>query len=554
MGLLRGGTRPLSIRCHARVYFARAVGPYASDGSEIVATREGPSETIFLMQQRWLGSPVYHRLVTNGFSMSGTTVTAMRYMRYFAYLPMFLHETPIHNALVVCYGLGVTARAVLDIPSIESVDIAEISGDVVRMSDRVYSASDHPLRDPRAHLTLEDGRFFLETSRRQYDLITGEPPPPRTPGAVNIYTREFFSLVRDHLADGGITTYWIPVARPDPGTDIDTAMRAFCDVFDDCTVWNATPFDLILVGSRHATGASDERLFLAPWQVVQLAERLREVGFERPEQIGATFLGDADYLRSLVANTPPLTDDFPQRLRPAPTRASLSDPRYAVDPSVARRYLNVVDPARALSAFNSSAFIRRRWPPGLASRTLPYFEIERIINSVLWDGGHALLQIEDLHRLLISTTLQTLPLWIVGSDDVKQRIATARGKVASGGVRARSAGAVEARFCICRDKPPPCGRTGASVALAARTAGVCPVPDGPTSRGAGRRQRHSAPECRREPFLDLDRTHIQCRPDVHPVLTAITWEFCGDYSGSGHCVTRMSRNRATYAVTRVSDQ
>jgi hypothetical protein len=24
----------------------------------------------------------------------------MRYMRYFAYLPMFLHETPIHNALV----------------------------------------------------------------------------------------------------------------------------------------------------------------------------------------------------------------------------------------------------------------------------------------------------------------------------------------------------------------------------------------------------------------------------------------------------------------------
>jgi hypothetical protein len=349
----------------------------------------------------------------------------MRYMRYFAYLPMFLHETPIHNALVICYGVGVTARAVLDIPSIESVDIAEISRDVVRMSDRVYSASDHPLRDPRTHLTLEDGRFFLETSRRQYDLITGEPPPPRTPGAVNIYTREFFSLVRDHLAEGGITTYWIPVARPDPGTDIDTAMRAFCDVFDDCTVWNATPFDLILVGSRHATGASDERFFLAPWQVVQLAERLREVGFERPEQIGATFLGDADYLRNLLANTPPLTDDFPQRLRPAPTRASLSDPRYAVDPGVARRYLNVVDPARALSAFNSSAFIRRRWPPGLASRTLPYFEIERIINSVLWDGGHALLQIEDLHRVLISTTLQTLPLWIVGSDDVKQRIAAA---------------------------------------------------------------------------------------------------------------------------------
>ena len=36
-----------------------------------------------------------------------------------------------------------------------------------------------------------------------------------------------------------------------------------------------------------------------------------------------------------------------------------------------------------------------------------------------------LLQIDDLHRLLTSSTLQTLPLWILGSDDVKQRIATA---------------------------------------------------------------------------------------------------------------------------------
>ena len=75
-------------------YFARAAQPYAADGSEIVATREGPSETIFLMQQRWLGKPVYNRLVTNGFSMTGTAVPGLRYMRYFAYWPMLLHEAP----------------------------------------------------------------------------------------------------------------------------------------------------------------------------------------------------------------------------------------------------------------------------------------------------------------------------------------------------------------------------------------------------------------------------------------------------------------------------
>src|SRR5207244_911749 len=78
-------------------YFLRAAAPYAADGSEIVATREGRSETIFLMQQQWMGQPVYNRLVTNGFSMTGTAVPGMRYMRYFAYWPMLFHNGPIRH-------------------------------------------------------------------------------------------------------------------------------------------------------------------------------------------------------------------------------------------------------------------------------------------------------------------------------------------------------------------------------------------------------------------------------------------------------------------------
>src|SRR3954468_7180531 len=103
--------------------FPRAAAAYATDESRIVSTHEGPSETIFMMAQQWLGAPVYHRLVTNGFSMSGTSIPAMRYMRYFAYLPMFLHRAALQRALVICYGVGVTAGAVADIPSLTSIDV-----------------------------------------------------------------------------------------------------------------------------------------------------------------------------------------------------------------------------------------------------------------------------------------------------------------------------------------------------------------------------------------------------------------------------------------------
>jgi len=406
-------------------YFARAAQPYTADGSEIVATREGPSETIFLMQQKWLGKPVYNRLITNGFSMTGTAVPGLRYMRYFAYWPMLLHEAPLRRALVICYGVGVTASAILDLPSVDTVDIVELSRDIVALSDIIYTPTLHPLHDPRVRMHIEDGRFFLQTSRERFDLITGEPPPPRTPGAMNIYTREYFQLIHDRLAEGGMTTYWVPVARPDPGTDVNTILRAFCDVFDDCSLWNATPFDFMLVGTRHATGPVSHASFSAAWDTRALASKLREVGFERPEQIGATFIGDAVFLRELTRNTPPLTDDFPQRLRPVRTRPSLSDPRYPIDAAAVEMYQRVINPGRARQAFATSDFIRRLWPRALLADSLPYFDQQRMMNSVLWEGGKPLPQIEDLHALLRGTSLQTLPLWLLGSDDVKQRIAEA---------------------------------------------------------------------------------------------------------------------------------
>jgi len=402
-------------------YFARVARPYTSDGSEIVATREGPSETIFLMQQKWMREPVYSRLVTNGFSMSGTAVPAMRYMRYFVYWPMLLHRDPIRRVLVVCYGVGVTAGAALDLPSAELVDVVEISRDVVTMSDLIYPR-DHPLRDPRVRLHVEDGRQYLLRTAEQYDLITGEPPPPRTPGAVNIYTREYFGLMRDRLADGGIATYWLPVGRPDPGTNVSAIVRAFCDVFENCSLWNATPFDLMLAGSRGDLSVPEAR-FTEPWGIPPLRARLAEVGLEMPQQVGATFLGDASYLRHLTDGAEPLVDNYPQRLAPVSGRPSLSDPGYGIDPAVTALYQEALSPARARLAFANSDFIRRLLPERIIEASLPFFDLQTILNRVLFEGGQPLRQIDDLHRLLTQTPLRALPLWILGSDEFRERIA-----------------------------------------------------------------------------------------------------------------------------------
>ncbi len=414
----------------ASTYFPRATAAYEEDGARVVATREGVSETIHLMAKKWLDKPLYYRLVTNGFSMSGTHTSGKRYMRYFAYWPMLFHQAPLHRALIVCYGAGVTTGAVASVKSIDSIDVVEISPDIPALSDIIYPPGDHPLRDPRVRTHVEDGRYFLQETRDRFDLITGEPPPPLTPGTVSLYTREYFQLMHDHLAEGGIVTYWLPVAKRGE-YDVKAIIAAFCDVFDDCSLWNGTTFDWMLVGTRHLNGPVSEGSFSAAWHDPSVLPKLQEIGFEVPQEIGATFLADRDELRQLTAGVPPITDNYPQRLRPAATRLSLARGPTAADREMLEFVTRMVDPARSRLAFERSGLVRRLWPQDLALQTLQFFDIQLMINRVMFEGARPLARIEDLHRLLTQTTLRQAPLWMLGSDEAQQE-AAASGNDGSG--------------------------------------------------------------------------------------------------------------------------
>lgn len=407
----------------SRTYFPRAARPYVADGSRIVATREGLNETIFLMEQSWLGQPIYQRLVTNGFTMSGTHLTGTRYMRAFVYWPMLLHRAPLRKALVVCYGVGVTAGAVTDLESVQSIDVVELSRDVVAMSDLVYASGPHPLHDRRVRLHIEDGRQFLQTSDERFDLITGEPPPPLTPGTVNLYTREYFQLMYDRLADGGLSTYWLPVPRRGEYS-VAPIIRAFCDVFSDCSLWNGTPFDWMLVGTRNAPGPVSEHQFSQPWSSPQVGPHLREIGYEVPEQIGATFLGDASYLNQLTRRTRPLTDDYPRRLISERPPGSRSSSGTLID-EVGGSFGEILDTARARRAFETSPLVRRLWPEALVAKSVPFFALQGTINRVMVEGSNPLRHIAELNVLLTQTELRRLPLWALGSNDALQRTADA---------------------------------------------------------------------------------------------------------------------------------
>jgi spermidine synthase len=72
-----------------------------------------------------------------------------------------------------------------DTRALTDIHVVDISREILEMSAVVFAPAANPLADPRVRLHVEDGRFFLQTSPESFDLITGEPPPPKAAGIVS---------------------------------------------------------------------------------------------------------------------------------------------------------------------------------------------------------------------------------------------------------------------------------------------------------------------------------------------------------------------------------
>lgn len=428
-----------------------------STGEEIIAVHEGVTETIVYTEAKAFGAPIWYRMITNGYSMSGTNMTGQRYMKLFVYLPMALNPDT-KTALLISYGVGNTAKALTDTSQLESIDVVDISRDVLEMNRIVYpEEGELPLDDPRIEVHVEDGRYFLQTTNKHFDLITGEPPPPKLAGIVTLYTREYFSLVYDRLNEGGIVSYWLPVHHLSPD-DSKSIIRAFCDVFEDCSLWGGAAFDWILLGTRNATGPGSVGRFARQWADPVIGPDLKALAVERPEQLGALFMAGHNDLEELAGDALPLTDDYPKRLSEEP---------FDVAAGI-RDYVRWMDKTTTRLRFEESSWINEIWPKELRNVPPVYFLAQWELNRTLIEKSLDMQSIlPRVHVFLTGSELTTLPLWMLNSHEPNQQAAKAaleRGDTDAKTYEELGLGALaERRYALAQDLFTQAVQAGASV-------------------------------------------------------------------------------------------
>ena len=157
------------------------------------------------------------------------------------------------------------------------------------------------LRRPNVHLRVDDGRNYLLTTRKSYDVVTADIILPRHAGAGALVRARVLRAGAERLNEGGLALQWNGAETETP---YKLVMRTFLSVFPHTTLWG------------------DGSLMLGSLKPFELSRRAYEQRRQDPrfrklfdwdiEMLRKNYVAGPAELARWVGDGPILTDDLPR--------------------------------------------------------------------------------------------------------------------------------------------------------------------------------------------------------------------------------------------------
>jgi spermidine synthase len=329
--LMSSGVHRYGLEWRDRIGSAFDLATWLREQQELVFYREG-SEAVVAVSKTKAGR---HFLSVNGKTDAGSSEEDVVTQRFIAHVPMLLHPAP-RRVLVIGWGAGATAASAGLYP-LETLECVEIEPAVFEAASYFAELNEAVRNDDRFRMAFRDGRNHLLRDREPWDVIVSEPSNPWISGVSNLFTREFYEVVRGRLAPGGVFGQWFHYYHLD-GPDVKVEVNTFLAVFPHASLWLVPPVvaedgtktlgaDLLLVGSHgpHALDWARVETMLGKTPVGDDLRATRAVG--DPLALVASWAMGRREMESWVrdeeafpSGTPLNTDDHPYIEFVAPRR------------------------------------------------------------------------------------------------------------------------------------------------------------------------------------------------------------------------------------------
>lgn len=234
----------------------------------------------------------------NNSAVIGSSYDAIKVVKMVGHLPFFAGLNG-DKALVVGFGIGVTASAIASHPEISQIDCIELVkglGDAAHYYSGLNADIQH---DPRVNMIGGDGRQFLLTTGNKYHLISSDPTHPVL-GSGSLYTRDYFELCKQHLLPGGMVSQYLPLHKLRL-QDFLGIIKTFHSVFPNATVW---------LGMNHAVLLSAAPYIdFGQWSARVASLQRDPYFYGNPYSLAANLLFDGSSIAAFDPRIPINTDD-----------------------------------------------------------------------------------------------------------------------------------------------------------------------------------------------------------------------------------------------------
>jgi len=204
----------------------------AQDSRNLLESKESLYNNIYVYEQPPYVSMTFghnRRIYTESvYNTRDDRDLPVEYTRFMTASLMYAKD--VHSVLEIGFGGGRTSWYLHRyLPNVQVTSV-ELDPTVVELARKYFGIKE----EPNFQLVNRDGRLFLQESKEHYDLILIDAyRGPFVP--FHLLTKEFYQIVREHLADGGVVAQNV-----EPSTMLfDSAVKTINAVFPQLDFYRA---------------------------------------------------------------------------------------------------------------------------------------------------------------------------------------------------------------------------------------------------------------------------------------------------------------------------
>jgi spermidine synthase len=248
-----------------------------------------------------LKNPSGRRLVQDDFDLAGTSMAYLSSQKPLGHLPMLLHPHP-QSVFIIGFGAGGASYAASIYPEVKNIATAPLFSDI----------NHGVLSNPKVTLSINDGRHFLLTTPKRYDVISVDLLQPQAAGAGSLYTKEFYRLCFNRLNEKGIMVEWIHTDFI-PKAYLRIILKTVRQVFPYVALWTSRGYGhFFLVVSKDPHFQVDYQSVVKKIRTPAVSRDLSAAALDDPAVFMSYFLADGAAIDSIIGSEKKInTDNLP---------------------------------------------------------------------------------------------------------------------------------------------------------------------------------------------------------------------------------------------------